>query len=234
LFATGGWTGVQVYHLARQGFGELFTLREVRTIGLSHLSRQEILARLNLRDHETLFTVSPTALQDRLEQHPWIKEAHISREPFDRLAVEIRERQPAALLQASTGTILLDREGAVLSALPSAAELVLPVLVGIEPERLQRGHAASRQSVQQGIRLAALMAQSYEGIPHIDLRDPENAVGYVQGIRFEFGATSFEEKWARYHQIEPSVWPRLGQGGKDLRSEIDLRYPGKVIVRERG
>jgi hypothetical protein len=130
--------------------------------------------------------------------------------------------------------VLLDREGAVLATLPTTDDLILPVLVGLEPGRLQENQNLARQTAQRGIRLAALMAQSYEGAPQIDLRDPDNTVGYVQGLRFEFGATSFEEKWARYHQIESTVSSRLAQGRSELRSEIDLRYPGKVIVRERG
>ena len=234
MFVTGGWVGVQMYSLARHEFGELFTVRQVRTNGLSHVSRAEVLERLDLSGKETIFTVSPKALTDKLEAHPWIKEAHISREPFHSLSVEVHERKPAALLRTATGAVLLDREGAVLAALSTTDDLILPVLVGIEAGRLRERDVLARQTAQRGIRLAALMTQSYEGTPEIDLRDPENMVGYVQGLRFEFGATALEEKWARYHQIEPMVSSRFVQGRGELRSEIDLRYPGKVIVRERG
>ena len=234
MFVGGGWVGIQTYHIARHGFDELFTVREIQISGLAYLSRSEVLARLDVPVHETLFTVSPKTLRKELETHPWIKEARVSREPFHSLCVEIIERQPAAVLQTSTSNILLDREGVVLTSRATAHDLMLPVLVGLDPGRLQAGDTALSQSVQAGIKVAGLMAQSYGGTPQVDLGDPQNMVGYVQGLRFAFGATSLEEKWARYHQIEPTVRLRLVEAGTELRSEIDLRYPGKVIVRERG
>lgn len=234
LFVLGAWFGVVAYRGAQQWLTDLFTVQEVQVTGLVHVPREEILARMGLPPGETLFTVSPPLLAKSLETHPWVKRARISRKPFHTVAVEISERQPAAVLRTPTATILLDAEGAVLTSMLQADDSILPVLVGIDPVRLREGEASARRAAQTGIKLAGLLGETYQGRPEVDVSNPDNAVGYVQGLQFEFGSASFEEKWAQYHKVEQTVRARLVDGRGGGRGEIDLRYPGKVIVRERG
>jgi cell division protein FtsQ len=235
MFVAGGWSGGLVYEAARHGLGDLFTIQEIFTSGLSRVSRDEILARVHLAPSETLLTVSPKAIEGHLKTHPWIREARVSRKWFHALAVDIQERHPAAILRTSTESLLVDGEGVVLTGLSTADAIGLPVLMGLDGNRLREGESRTREVAQRGLRLAAVMGHSSDEMPLIDLREPENAIGYLQDLRFDFGSTGFEEKWARYHRIQAAVRPSpMVAGGTDLRRAIDLRYPGKVIIRERG
>jgi cell division protein FtsQ len=234
MFLSGGWGGVMAYRESRPWLTDLFTLQEVRVTGLVHLTREEVLARLGLPADETLFTVSPAMLVRGLESHPWIKEAGVSRKFFHTVAVEITERRPAGVLRSAEATLVVDAEGHLLPEMPERETSVLPVLVGIEPGALIHGDSPARQAVQTGLKLAGLLGDTYQGRPEVDVSNPDNMVGSVQGLRFEFGATSFEEKWVRYHRIEHAVRARPVGDSDQMRNEIDLRYPGKVIVRERG
>ncbi len=54
-------------------------------------------------------------------------------------------------------------------------------------------------------------------------------MAYVQGMRFRFGTAPLEEQWERYRAVEPVR--RTGSGKE--QPDIDLRFPDKVIVRER-
>jgi cell division septal protein FtsQ len=233
-FVSGAWVGVVAYREGRQALHDLFALREVEVTGLVHVSRDEVLGRLALPEDRTLFTVSPPELVRNLKGHPWIREARVTRRPFHTVAIEISERQPAAVLRTSSGTMLLDTEGAVLTTLPGTDDSILPVLVGIDPVRLREGEASVRRVAQAGIRLANLLGESYQGRPEVDLSNPDNAVGTVQGLQFAFGSAAFEEKWMQYHKVAETVGARLVDGSEGGRRLIDLRYPGKVIVRERG
>jgi hypothetical protein len=150
--------------------------------------------------------------------------------PFHVLSVEIIERRPAAVLRTPSAAFLSDEEGAMLTVLAEREHEELPVVVGLDHKRLMQGDAQARLTARNGIRLAGLLAQSLEGRPEIDVSDPEHAVAYVRGMRILFGPASLEEQWERYRAVEPVRRTASGKGQPD----IDLRFSGKVIVREQG
>jgi len=230
----GWWGAMPLYRDEKPLVADWFQVREVTVSGTSRVTYEDVLERLRLQSGETLFSVNSTELVDRLKSHPWIKEAIVNRALFHTLAVTITERRPAAVLRTPSLNLLLDEEGRVLSVLGEEDDPVLPVLVGVDPRRLIQGQAQSRQVARAGIELAGLVGQAVEGRPQVDAGNPENLVASVQGLRFQFGPSSFEEKWDRYRRLQPTLRARADNGSGQFRSEIDLRYPGKVIVRERG
>jgi cell division protein FtsQ len=225
----GAWTAVQAYHVAGPVAAGWFEIREVRVVGLRTVARDEVLGRLQLETRATLLSVSPSQLEARVSGHPWIKTASISRFPLHALSVEITERRPAAVLKTPSAAFLLDDEGTVLTALAEHEHEELPVVVGVDHKRLLQGDAHLRRVAQNGIKLAGLLAQSLDGRAEIDVSDPEHAVAYVQGMRFQFGPAPLDEQWERYRAVEPARRVGAGKG----RSDIDLRFSDKVIVRER-
>jgi cell division protein FtsQ len=230
----GGWAVVAVSGAVGPLVADWFEIREVRVSGTSVVARQEVLERLQVAPRATLLSVSPTQLVARLEAHPWIKHAMVSRVPFHTLAVRITERRAAAVLRAPSLTLLLDDEGRALSVLAERDDPGLPILVGLDPNRLLLGEALSSQAAHRGVTLAGLLARSLEGRPEIDVSDPEHAVAYLKGLRFQFGPSSLEEQWDRYQAVEPIRHAGVGDGHDDTQHEIDLRYSDKVILRERG
>jgi len=230
----GWWGAMPLYREVGPLVADWFQVRDVTVSGARHVTHEDVLERLGLQSGETLFSVNSTEMANRLKSHPWIKEATVNRVLFHRLAVTITEHRPAAVLRTPSLNLLLDEEGRVLSVLGEEDDLILPVLVGIDPKRLIQGEAQSRQVARAGIELAGLVGQAVEGRPQVDAGNPGNIIASVQGLRFQFGPSSFEEKWDRYRKLQPTLRARTDNQGSQFRSEIDLRYPGKVIVRERG
>lgn len=238
------WGAMEAYRYGEPIVNEWLEVREVTVTGTSQVTRQEVLDLLALPPKETLLSVRLRDLVEHLLTHPWIKEATVRRVLPHTLAVTIVERQAAAVLKTPSMPLLLDGEGHVLTVLAEADDPDLPLLMGIDPKALMLGEAPSRRAAQAGIRLAGLLGDEFQGRPEVDMGNPENTVVYIQGLRFQFGPSSFEEKWERYRKINTHCTqpgngcPTLhvsadgGQGGN--RHDIDLRYPGKVIVHERG
>ncbi|MEW6543513.1 MAG: FtsQ-type POTRA domain-containing protein [Nitrospirota bacterium] len=258
-----GWGWSAAYERAEPVLHEWLEIREVTVTGIRQVTRAEVLERLALAPGETQWSVRPQVLATRLEVHPWIKRAVVSRSLPHGLDVAIVERQPAAVLRAPGLRLLLDGEGSVLTVLSPGEDPGLPLLVGVEPEGLMQGEERARRAAQTGIKLAGLLENEFPDRPEVDLGNPDNAVAYVGGLRFHFGPSPFEEKWDRYRKItthctsDPLLRPvaqrvatglpeqgapgngcparRVDQGDDSNRSnEVDLRYPGKVILRERG
>ncbi len=213
---------------------EWFEIRHVIVEGGDRVAREEVIEHLKLQPGETLLSFDPPRVVDRLRSHAWIKDVDVRRIPFHTVSVRITERRAVAVLRTPVLNLLLDDEGRVLSVLEQPEGLDLPVIVGIDPNHLIHGEAQSRRAVQEGIQVAGLVGQVFEGSPEVHVANPANVVASVQGVRFQFGSSPFEEKWELYRRIRPAfrVAPAPGTGGAS--GEIDLRYPGKVIVRERG
>ncbi len=225
----GAWTAVQAYSVAGPFMAGWFEIREVRVAGLRTVTREDVLGRLQLAARATLLSVSPDQLEARVSAHPWIKTASVSRLPLHVLSVEITERHPAVVLKTPSAAFLLDDEGTVLTALAEHEHEDLPVMVGVDHKRLLLGDAKLRRVARNGIKLAGLLAQSLDGRAEIDVSDPDHAVAYVQGMRFQFGPAPLDEQWERYRAVEPVRRAGAGKGQPD----IDLRFSDKVIVRER-
>lgn len=225
----GAWMAIQFYGMAGPLVAGWFEIREVRVTGLHAVTRDEVVGRLQIDPRATLLSVSPVQLEERVAAHPWIKTASVSRRPLHTLSVEVTERRAAAVLKTPSSTLLLDDDGVVLAALTDDDHPELPVVIGVDPRRLRLGEARPRQAVQSGIKLAGLLASALEGRPEVDVSDPDHAVAYVNGMRFRFGAAPFEEQWERYRAVKPVH----RTGAEDAQNDIDLRFSGKVIVRER-
>lgn len=229
-----------------------FEVRDVLVRGATQVTRKEVLDRLALMPGVTLLSVDMERLAARLRGHPWIKGARVDRRLPHTLEIQIQERRPAAILRTPTLALLLDEEGHVL-ALSDDDEKGqgLPLLTGVDPNALIQGDGAARAAAQSGVRLATLL-QSEAGRGgviqrgssiQIDVSHPDNVMASVKGVHFQFGSSAFEEKWGRYQLVESDLPTNVGKAGGSARSgngialrshEIDLRYQGKVIVRERG
>ncbi|MBA2252652.1 MAG: FtsQ-type POTRA domain-containing protein [Nitrospirales bacterium] len=231
------WAAILGYQTAAPLVATWLTVKDVMVSGHNQVPRAEVLDYLKLDSHATLLSVNSRHLALRLEAHPWIKHADIKRVLPNGLQVHIVERHAAAVLRSSAMTLLLDEEGHPLSVLSEGTEPGLPILVGLNPTRLMSGERELIKTAQRGIEVAGMLTRTFDGRPEVDVANGENVVAYVQGLRVQFGGSSFEEKWDLYRKLEPHVAGNLStltHGRADGRSDIDLRYPGKVIVRERG
>lgn len=229
-----GWGGAEAYREYGPSASRWFEIRHVTVSGTSQVTQDEVVEHMGLRQGETLFSLDVDQVLERLTSHAWIKDATLTRLPFHSLAVRVVEREPVAIVRGDSLEILVDQEGHVLSVLSAAEDLTLPILRGIDPNRLIHGEALSRRTVRAGIEVARLVREVFDGRPEVDARNPSNLVASVDGHRFEFGSAAFQEKWALYRKIRPALHVSAGAGHDASAREIDLRYPKKVIVRERG
>ncbi len=234
VLGAGVWGAVTAYHELGPLAADWFRIRHVDVAGTDIVTREEVMEHLSLRADDTLLSFDSEAAAGRLKSHAWIKDAIVSRVPFHTVSVRLTERRAAAVLRGPALNLLLDEEGHVLAIMEDPTRPERPLLHGIDPARLIQGNARARRTARDGIRLAGLVGQVFDGPRRVDAGDPLNFVAHVQGRRFHFGPSSFEEKWALYQMVQPKLWGSANHARGNATSEIDLRYPNKVIVRERG
>lgn len=206
------------------------------TVGL-RVSREEVLALLDLEPERGLLSVDPEALKQVLETHPWVRHAEVRRVFPKTLVVKIKEREPVAFLLTEGRVFMLDREGAIISGQGGEPDGLLPVLTGANYVDAVLGTPATLQRVRAGIALAGLLDRTGARLTEVDLRTPGDIVAYYSGLRLRFGEGALEEKVDRYRRVSDRLLDRWGGqagAGPGPGVEVDLRFRDRIIVRERG
>lgn len=211
-----------------------FVIRTVDLTETRRVSRDQVLALLDLPMERGLLRTDPAALQRALETHPWIRRAAVRRVFPDTLAVDVQEREPAAILRTGRGDFLVDYEGILLMERPPQRDETLPVLKGVDYVEAVLREPWTAERLQTGIALAGLLGQAVGRPPVVDLGTPGDFVAYDAGFRLRFGAGQFGDKVDRYRQVSDRVLDRWGDRERATRArkvEVDLRFRDKVIVR---
>ena len=232
-FAALVWGGAMVTREMGPVVQGWLEIREVEVEGIHHVTKPEILERLVLKPGMGLHQVSTAFLAERVQAHTWIKEATVERRPPHLLHVTVLERTPAAIIRTGGDHWLSDEGGYLLAKLGKQDDQALPLLIGLEPQSLQRGEAGVHNAVQSGVVLAKLIANTLNGRVEVDLTNFSNVVASASGVRFQFGNDSLVDQWERFRKVNPSFKTDSVDDRKRTVSEIDLRYDNRVIVRER-
>jgi len=224
VMALGGWGYVKF----APAVSAWTTIHQITVLGLDRIRREEIVARLNFPPEVSLLSLKTEPLIERLESHPWISAASVERVFPDTLAIRITERKAAAILLSPEGAHLLDNEGYLLSAIPAHPLPSLPIVQGLTPSAFQQKGNRVREQARKAILVASVLTGELEGVPTVKVTSQSTFVAELSETRFYIGS-SFDDQWQRFRAVYPFILDRIQATPK----EIDLRYAGKVILRER-
>lgn len=229
LVAAGGWGYSQNWHgmaldaadrgidSAHRGLG--LAVAEVTASGRDRAGPGALREALGVRIGDPILRLDLDELKTRLETLGWVREASVSRQLPDRLHISIEERRPFARWQIGGRTALIDEDGVVIRANIGARYLHLPRLVG--PQANLRA-AELFELLQHSPRLAAQVKSASL------VRERRWDIGMDNGITVRLPEEEPGEAWSRLNDVDR----RDGLLAKRLNL-IDLRVPGRVIVRRK-
>lgn len=229
-----GWVIVMGVEHSGPFLRQWLEINKVTVDGVRRIDKQEVVGLINLKPGTPLHHVVTSAIKERVESHPWVKEATVARVPFHELHISVIERTPAAVIRVGSESVLSDEGGHVLGRLAQSDDDSLPMVTGVDLKRLLRGDEEVRQAVASGIELAKLVGQAYEGRLQVNAANPANLVASVRGVQFHFGEGAVGDQWERFQQVKPTVKTLNFDGYGDGANDVDLRYENRIIVRERG
>lgn len=132
--AIASWAGLttQATTAAAEAVGQAgFRLRKIEITGLKHMDRNTVYAQALDQQSRAMPLIDLTGVRNRLLQYPWIEDARVSRRMPDTLAIQIVEREPAAIWQHDNGRLtLIDAKGAQIEPVSPEAMPPLPLLIG--------------------------------------------------------------------------------------------------------
>jgi cell division protein FtsQ len=127
LFAVAGWAGY-----ARVMASDRLKVARLEIRGSRFLADQEVRELLGSAVGDNILGLDIEALKARLRSSPWVADAAISRALPDTLRVEIRERAPLALAEA-TSSSSWTRDGTLIEPYgPRTAAFDLPIVRGLK------------------------------------------------------------------------------------------------------
>ena len=240
---------------------QFFPITSVEINDLRKVSRGEVLAALKLEGVGGLISADTIKLKQSLESHPWIRQAEVQRVFPDTLVVEVKEREPAAVLRVGTREVLLGDDAGVIAEAGEGTFEGFPILTGIDYAQVVSRNLDTTERLIAGIRLAGLLSAVGANRMEVDLRTRGDMVAYYDGLRIRFGEGAFEDKVERYLRLAERGFKRaaaiedLGQtlerrepgpgpvdlrgkgtpgASKDREVEVDLRFQDQIIVRDKG
>ncbi|MEW6363745.1 MAG: FtsQ-type POTRA domain-containing protein [Acidobacteriota bacterium] len=202
-----------------------FATNIVTITGNRHASSDQLLDLVGGPRPGNVFTLDLPAIQARLLEHSWVKEASVSRVMPGTLEVRIVERTPVAVAVTAKGPWLVDSEGVRVSPYGAEhAEFDLPFISGLkggpEDELLALG---LRALASIGVAEPATVARLSE----IDCSHESVRLIFLDGTpALIVGSEKFVERMEFYQRIAPSLRDRFAR-----IDYVDLRFTPRVYIK---
>lgn len=227
LLAGAGYGGVRAYrYITCLPYFEVST---IQIKGNRKLNKSQIRKLANLSYQENIFDVDTELSQKALEDHPYIKQAYISKQFPDTIQVITKERTKFALLN-SGGHYVVDEEGVVLEKLGDGPWPNLPIINGALEEGLKPGRRCVTAEVKQGLQILKHLEESHllDDVSEVNVKNLCCPLFYTlrEGIEVRLGEGEIKQKLAQMK----TVWQNLNARIKEV-DFLDLRYKGMVVVR---
>lgn len=182
-----------------------------------------------------IFDVNPAIVEDRVQRHPWVRVAEVTRWPTGVLQIDVAERLPVLLALDRIGRPdrYIDEDGFAMPMVPGALYNV-PLLRGSGT----RGHPLRPVKDENVRALAAELARLTQSeralLSEFDLRGRELWLRTAsteggQSIEVHLGRDGYGEKIQRLH----AFWHQAVLTQPEVRFErVDLRFHSQIVTRE--
>jgi len=108
-----------------------FEIKETSVRGLKELTEKDVLTLVKIKPGQNILAVNVDVLSRRVAVNPWIKNVYVGREFPNRIVVDVRERNPIALVKQAGDFYLMDSEGIIFKKMSQGDEVDLAIITGI-------------------------------------------------------------------------------------------------------
>ncbi|TVP77863.1 MAG: FtsQ-type POTRA domain-containing protein [Gemmatimonadales bacterium] len=200
---------------------ELFQVQEIRLDGARHLTVEEVRETAALPPGFSVFDERAPVAR-RVEGHPMVARARVSRRWPSTLVVEVEEREAVAF-HATPTLVVVDREGQPLPLDPVLHRLDLPVVEAATPGGLRRVATEVARVGEMEPGVAAVLSDAValpDGSVALHLSDPDVVLLYRPPLAP-----------ARLRRGLRVLTDALDRRPDRMPSAVDLRFADQVVVR---
>ena len=172
----------------------------------------------------------------RIEEHPYVKAARVSKHYPSQIRIEIMEREPIAIVNKDP-MVLLDESGFVLPDLGNLNNHILPVMSNFnsDEEFYPHGKKALSVNIIECISLLSQLKEQYDGL-YDNLSEikmsASNEIELIladQPTHIFLGNQDIDSRINILKEFEKELRPKSISG----YSYLDIRYNNQVIAKRR-
>lgn len=132
-----------------------FAVADVIVTGNHFRTEEQVLTTAGIGVGENVFSIDLDRAQASLEGDPWIAEATLARRLPDAIIVSVREREAAAVVSIGGDTYLSTRKGELFKRLEAGDPVDLPIVTGLEADRVGRDRDGTEKAIVRALDLAS-------------------------------------------------------------------------------
>jgi cell division protein FtsQ len=210
-----------------------FRLERVQVTGNRRVTVSRLLEVAQVAEGDLRWRQPADAVAARVRLEAWVRTANVAWRPGE-LIIEITEREPVALLPYHAAFLLLDETGAVLEQVGSLTEVRLPVITGVQVDRVLRGGQVRHGGLLDSLYLLSWMAEPLRGaIGEVHVDEHRNLTFYMQGVAVLWGrlpaGTEREQRTREKLEEFGGIWARAKAGAQPV-CQIDFRDARQAYV----
>ncbi|MGC2424858.1 MAG: FtsQ-type POTRA domain-containing protein [Nitrospirota bacterium] len=206
-----------------------FTIKQVRVEGFKYVQKDDFIGFVGDPKGESILSYDMKGAMERIGGHPWIKSGLVRREFPDEVRFELTERIPAAVVQTGAGKYLMDAEGFALARVTQPGWEFLPVVRYPSSQGLRILDPKTAECLMNAFELLRVVRGSKGPLAYANVgvcKDGSPCI-LIRDAVVKVGLGGYPDKVQRLADVEADIVRR------GLKAElIDLRFPGKVVVKE--
>lgn len=217
----------------KYSYGELlrssyFGLKDIVVTGEKRAKKDEIITLSGVRAGVNILALDLKEIGQKIESHPWVGKATVRRVLPRGLVIDVKEREPFAMLSVEKELFYLDRNGNPFKRLEEADEANYTVITGFRKDEVE-----SDELVKDALmKTFDFMDTELSGWPKdlpvtmININKNQGITVLSGGIEVKVGFGDYKVKIGRLRRVLEDLRGKGKAGGY-----IDLTYTGQVVVR---
>lgn len=217
-----------------------FSLKDLKISGNRHRTSEQVAQLAGVALGQNVVELDLEAVRARLEKDPWIERAVIMRRLPASVAIDVIERDAAAIVALPSSTWLATSQGEVFKKIEAEDPNDLPVITGISDADAVTDRDTTAQIVRRALDLSADIERAglFGGRVQELAVDGDGAITAVLArkataggaiVRVAFGKTGYRQKLRLGARVEAEL-ARRGAKPTVIFLDDDL-HPERIVVR---
>lgn len=206
---------------------DYFNLQEVMVTGEKRVEKEAIKKLSGVRIGQNILSIDLKKMAEMIESQPWVLRANIRRVLPRGLSIEVKEREPVAILKTDK-LYYLDRGGKPITELDNGDISAYPVITGFSKAEME-GDELARDAVIKAFEFIEADGDNLSSILPISelIVHRSHGITVLSGnVAVKIGFGEYKVKTERLKRVLDDL------AAKEKTAEyIDLTYTGQVVVR---